>query len=86
VGEGGLQDLPVDAELAGGLPQPDLAGELVGLLGQLPVLPVGAGLGEGVATQPAAFGRQGPAEDPVVAVNPTGGPDRQLQAVVADLA
>ena len=36
----------MDAELAGGLPQADLAGELVGLLGQFPVLPVGAGLGE----------------------------------------
>jgi hypothetical protein len=40
----------VHAELAGGLPQPDLAGELVGLLGQLPPLPQDTGLGEGVAT------------------------------------
>jgi hypothetical protein len=28
----------VDGELVGGLPQPDLAGELVGLLRQLPLL------------------------------------------------
>ena len=43
----------MDAELTGGLPQPDL----VGLLGQFPLLPVGAGLGEGGAAQPAALGR-----------------------------
>jgi hypothetical protein len=54
----------VDAELAGGLPQPDLAGELVGLLGQLPPLPQDTGLGEGVATQAAALGRQGAADTP----------------------
>jgi|SoiMethySBSTD1v2_1073268.scaffolds.fasta_scaffold174280_1 hypothetical protein len=30
-GEGGGEGVAVDAELAGGLPQPDLAGELVGL-------------------------------------------------------
>jgi hypothetical protein len=39
----------VDAELAGGLPQPALAGELVGLLGQLPILPVGTRLGKVLA-------------------------------------
>jgi hypothetical protein len=49
LGEGALEGVAVDAELAGGLPQPQLAGELVGLLGQLPVLPVGARLGETVA-------------------------------------
>jgi hypothetical protein len=32
----------MDAELAGNLPQPDLAGELMGLLGQLAALPVGS--------------------------------------------
>jgi hypothetical protein len=47
----------VDAELAGGLPQPDLTGELVGRLGQLPMLPVCARLGEAVAPQWAALGR-----------------------------
>ena len=36
----------MDAELAGGLPQPDLAGELVGLLGQLPPLPQALGSGK----------------------------------------
>ena len=47
----------MDAELAGGLPQSDLVGELVGLLGQLALLPVGAGLGEGLVAQAAALGR-----------------------------
>jgi hypothetical protein len=37
VGEGGFEGVTVDAQLLGGLPQSDLAGELVGLLGQLPV-------------------------------------------------
>jgi hypothetical protein len=46
LGEGGLEGVTVDAQLLGGLPQPDLAGELVGTLGQLPVLPVDAGLRE----------------------------------------
>jgi hypothetical protein len=32
----------VDAELFGGLPQPDLIGELVGGLGQVAALPVSA--------------------------------------------
>jgi hypothetical protein len=76
----------VDAELAGRLPQPDLAGQGVGGLGQLPTLPVGAGLGEGVAAHPAALGRQGATEDAVILVEPAGGVDGQLQAVVADLA
>jgi hypothetical protein len=31
LGEGALQGVAVDAELAGGLPQPDSAGQLVGL-------------------------------------------------------
>jgi hypothetical protein len=44
-GEGGGEGVAVDAELAGGLPQPDLVGELVGGLGQLALLPVGAGSG-----------------------------------------
>jgi hypothetical protein len=44
VGEGGLEGVAVDAEPAGGLSQPDLAGELVGLLGQLPPLPQDTGL------------------------------------------
>jgi hypothetical protein len=47
----------VDTQLLGGLPQPDLAGELVGLLGQLPILPVDAWLREGVAAMAAALGR-----------------------------
>jgi hypothetical protein len=76
----------VDAELAGGLPQPDLARELVGLLGQLAVLPVGAGLWEAVAAQPAALGRDGAAEDPVILVEPAGRLDREIEAVVGDLA
>jgi hypothetical protein len=56
--EGGLERVAVDAEPAGGLPQPDLAGELVGL-GQLPLLAVGAGLGEAVAPQWPALAGQG---------------------------
>jgi hypothetical protein len=55
LGEGGLEGIAVDAELAGGLPQPDLAGQGVRLLGQLPLLPVGAGLREGVAAKPTAL-------------------------------
>ena len=86
LGEGGGEGVAVDAELAGGLPQPDLVGELVGGLGQLTLLPVGAGLGEGVAAQPAALGRQGAAEDAVIVVDAAGGLDREVQAVVADLA
>jgi len=76
----------VDSELAGGLPQSDLTGELMRLLGQLSVLPVGAGLGEGVAPQPASYGRQGAAEHPVVGVDPAGGVHGQVAALVADLA
>jgi hypothetical protein len=68
----------VDAELAGGLPQPALAGELVGLLGQLPVLPVGTRLGEGVAAQTAALGREGATEDAVILVDAAGGLDREV--------
>jgi hypothetical protein len=49
VGEGGGEGVAVDAELAGGLSQPDLAGEPVGSFGQLPALPQDAGLGKGVA-------------------------------------
>jgi len=56
LGEGGLEGVAVDAELAGGLPQPDLAGEGVGGLGQVAALAVGAGLGEVVAPKPAALG------------------------------
>jgi hypothetical protein len=86
VGEGGGEGVAVDAELAGGLSQPDLAGQGVGGLGQLALLAVGARLGEAVAAQPAALGRQGAAEDAVIGVEPAGGLDRELQAVVADLA
>jgi hypothetical protein len=75
----------VDAELAGGLAQPNLASQGVGLLGQLPVLPVAAGLREGVAAQAAALGRQGAAEHPMIGVQPPGRLDRQVAAVVADL-
>ena len=86
LGEGGGEGVAVDAELFGGLPHPDLAGELVRGLGQVAALPVGAGLGEAVAAQPAAFGRQGAAEDAVIVVEPTSGVDGQIAAVVADLA
>jgi hypothetical protein len=79
LGPGGLEGVTVDAELFGGLPQPDLVGEGVGGLGQLAVLPVGAGLGEGVAAQAASLGRQGAAEDAVVGIEPAGGLDRQFQ-------
>jgi hypothetical protein len=48
----------VDAQPAGGLPQPNLAGELVGLLGQLALLPAGARLREGVAAQWATLARR----------------------------
>jgi hypothetical protein len=47
-GEGGGEGVAVDAELAGGLPEPDLAGQGMGLLGQLPLLPVGGRLREAV--------------------------------------
>jgi hypothetical protein len=48
----------VDAEPAGDLPQADLVGKVVGLLGQLPLLPVGTGLREGVARSgPRSVGR-----------------------------
>ena len=86
LGPGGLEDVAVDAELAGGLPQPDLVGEGVGGLGQVAALPVGAGLGEGVAAQPASLGRQGAAEDAVIGVDPAGGVHGQVAALVADLA
>ena len=46
MGEGGLEGVTVDAQLLGGLPQSDLASELVGPLGQLLVLPVDAWLRE----------------------------------------
>jgi hypothetical protein len=78
VGEGGGEGVAVDAELAGGLPQPDVVGELVGLFGQLTVLPVGAGLGEAVAAQAAALGWQGAPKDAVVVVDSIGGLDREL--------
>ena len=56
LGEGGLEGVAVDAELAGGLSQPDLGGELVGLLGRLPVvLPVETRPREAVLAQPAAL-------------------------------
>jgi len=58
----------------------------VGLLGQLPVLPVGAGLGEAVAAKRAALAGEGAAEDAVIVVDAAGGVDRELQAGVADLA
>jgi hypothetical protein len=86
VGEGGGEGAAVDAELVGGLPQPDLIGELVGGLSQLPALPVHARRGEGVAPKPAALGRQGAAEHAVILVEPVGRLDREVQAVVADLA
>jgi hypothetical protein len=85
LGEGGLEGVAMDTELAGGLPHPDLPGQGVGGLGQLPALPVAAGLGEAVAAQPAALGRQGAAEDAVIVIEPAGGRDGQLAAVVADL-
>jgi hypothetical protein len=85
VGEGGFQDLPVDAELAGGLPQPDLVGELVGLLGQLPTLPQDTGRGEGVVAQPAPLAGQGAAEHTVILIESASGLDREVPAVVADL-
>jgi len=47
--EGSFEGVAVDAQPLGGLPQPALAGEGVGGLGQLAVLPVGARLGEAVA-------------------------------------
>jgi hypothetical protein len=76
----------VDAELFGGLPHPDLAGELVRGLGQVAVLPVYVGLGEAVATKRAALLRQGAAEHPMIGVDPAGGLDGQIAAVVANLA
>jgi hypothetical protein len=60
----------MDAELAGGLPQPHLARQGVGGLGQLVVLPVGAGLRERVISESAALGRSGAAEDAVIVVDP----------------
>src|SRR5215207_83179 len=86
VGEGGGEGVAVDAELAGGLPQPDLASQLVRLLGQVSVPPVGAGLRETSAAKLTALGRQGAPKDAVIVVEPTGGVDGQLQALVADLA
>jgi hypothetical protein len=68
----------MDAELAGGLPQPDLAGELVGPFGQLPILPVGTRLGEAVAAQAAALGRQGATKDAVIVVQPPSRLDREV--------
>ena len=46
MGEGGGEGVAVDAELAGSLPQPGLAGEPVGSFGQVAVPPVGARLRE----------------------------------------
>ena len=60
--------------------------ELPLILGQLPVLPIGAGLGEGVTTKPAALLWQRAAEHPVILVEPTSCLDSQVAAVVADLA
>jgi hypothetical protein len=37
--EGGLEGVAMDAQPLGGLPQPDLAGQGVGLLGQFALLP-----------------------------------------------
>ena len=54
----------MDAELFGGLPQPDLVGELLRGLGQLAALPVYAWLGEAVAPKRAALLRQGPPNTP----------------------
>jgi hypothetical protein len=66
----------VDAELAGSLSQPDLASQGVGGLGQLALLPVGAGLRETSAAKLAALSRQGATEHAVIGVEPAGGLDR----------
>lgn len=57
----------MDAELADGLPQPDLVSELAALLGQLALLPVGARLRERVTSESAALVGEGAAGDTSVA-------------------
>src|SRR6266540_3671941 len=83
---GVLEGVAADTQLLGSLPQPDPAGELARLLGHRPVLPVGAGLGEPVGPQMATLGRNGAAEDAVVAVQGVGTTHRQVPARLLDLA
>ena len=75
----------MDAELAVGLPQPDLAGYGVRLLEPAPGPTGRRWLGEGVAAQPAALAGEDAAEDAVVAGEADGGRDRQVETLVADL-
>jgi hypothetical protein len=86
-GDGGRDLVAVDGELAGGLPQPDLVGQGVGGLGQLPPLPQDARLREGIAPAGSCARPAGPAEHPMIGVEP---PPAALIArsrqVVADLA
>jgi hypothetical protein len=60
----------VDAELAGGLPQPDLASRAGGPVRPARGAPAERSAQEGVATKVAALGRQGALEDPVILVDP----------------
>jgi hypothetical protein len=75
----------VDAELPGGLHQPDLASRAGGPVRRARGAPTERSAQEGIATKVAALGRQGALEDPVILVEPAGRVDSQVQALVADL-